>query len=403
MSRPPSPALLTTFPLFVPREVAPQMDPLLDLLISSSPILSRPTDYSISEDLEEDPFEEEPLEEQKEERKLEGPEKEADLYLLSHARRFAMWELINRVCKPYLDKSVIVFIDYIFIYSKSKEDHEIAKPLTTLTQKNQKYECGVEQKEAFQTLKDNLCNAQYCYLLRDQMTLWFIKMPQIKDSDVCDRLKLFSDHDCEIRYHLEKANVVANALSRKERVKPRRVRALSMTIQSSVKEKILAAQSEAFKLENTPVEILRDLNQQMEKKDAGGLYFMDQICIPLISDVKAVIKDEAHATRYYIHPGANKIYHDLRDMYWWQGFKRDIATYVSSWDTHLPLPEFSYNNGYHLSSRCAFFEALYGKKCRSPVLWTEVRENRLIGLEMVQETMDKVVLIKERLKAARDR
>nr|GEV58380.1 putative reverse transcriptase domain-containing protein [Tanacetum cinerariifolium] len=145
-----------------------------------------------------------------------------------------------------------------------------------------------------------------------------------------------------------------------------------MTIQSSVKEKILAAQSEAFKLENTPVEILRDLDQKMEKKDAGGLYFMDQICVPLISDVKAVIMDEARATR-------------------------------GSWDTHLPLPKFSYNNSYHSSSRCAFFEALYGKKCRSPVLWAEVRENRLIGLEMVQETMDKVVLIKERLKAARDR
>nr|GFC25315.1 putative reverse transcriptase domain-containing protein [Tanacetum cinerariifolium] len=59
-------------------------------------------------------------------------------------------------------------------------------------------------------------------------------------------------------------------------------------------------------------------------------------------------------------------------------------------DTYLPLLEFSYNNSYHSSIRWAPFEALYGRKCRSPVLWAEVEENRLIGLEMVQETIDKV-------------
>ncbi|GJR25784.1 putative reverse transcriptase domain-containing protein [Tanacetum coccineum] len=79
-----------------------------------------------------------------------------------------------------------------------------------------------------------------------------------------------------------------------------------------------------------------------------------------------------------------------------------MIDFGGSWDTHLPLAEFSYNNSYHSSIRCAPFEALYEKKCRSPVLWAEVEENRLIGPEMVQETTDKVVIIKERLKAARD-
>ncbi|GKA77435.1 putative reverse transcriptase domain-containing protein [Tanacetum coccineum] len=69
---------------------------------------------------------------------------------------------------------------------------------------------------------------------------------------------------------------------------------------------------------------------------------------------------------------------------------------------HL-LAEFSYNNSYHSSIRCDPFEALYGRKYRSPVLWAEIRESRLIGPELVQETIDKVVLIKEKLKAARDR
>ncbi|GJV58113.1 putative reverse transcriptase domain-containing protein [Tanacetum coccineum] len=154
----------------------------------------------------------------------------------------------------------------------------------------------------------------------------------------------------------------------------------------------------------------------MEKKEDGGLYFMDRIWVPLIGDLRTMIMGEEHTTRSSIHPGADKMYYDLRDMYWWPGMKKDIATYTledtlracvidfgGSWETHLPLAEFSYNNSYHVSIRCASCEALYRRKCRSHVLWAEVGENRLIGLEMVQETIDKVVLIKERLKAARDR
>ncbi|GKD00178.1 putative reverse transcriptase domain-containing protein, partial [Tanacetum coccineum] len=80
-----------------------------------------------------------------------------------------------------------------------------------------------------------------------------------------------------------------------------------------------------------------------------------------------------------------------------------VIDFGGSWDVHLPLAEFSYNNSYHSSTLCAPFEALYGRKCRSPVLWDEIGESRLIGLELVQETTNKVVLIKEKLKAARDR
>ncbi|GJZ09499.1 putative reverse transcriptase domain-containing protein [Tanacetum coccineum] len=173
--------------------------------------------------------------------------------------------------------------------------------------------------------------------------------------------------------------------------------------------------------------------------------------------------DEAHKTRYSVHPGADKMYYDLRDMYWWPGMKKEIAIYVSkcltcakgwtfyvkvlanlqkalgtrldmstayhpqtdgqsertiqtledmlracvidfggSWNINFPLAEFFYNNRYHSSIRCAPFEELYGRKCRSPVLWAEIGDNRLIGPELVQETTDKVVVIRDRLKAARD-
>ncbi|GJS87342.1 putative reverse transcriptase domain-containing protein [Tanacetum coccineum] len=80
-----------------------------------------------------------------------------------------------------------------------------------------------------------------------------------------------------------------------------------------------------------------------------------------------------------------------------------VIDFGGSWDVHLPLAEFSYNNSYHSSVRYAPFEALYGRKCRSPVLWAEIGEGSLIGPELVLETTDKVVLIKEKLKAARDR
>ncbi|GKA02922.1 putative reverse transcriptase domain-containing protein [Tanacetum coccineum] len=460
-------------------------------------------------------------------------------------------DLMNRVCKPYLDKFVIVFIDDILIYSKSKEDHKvhlklvlellkkeslfskfskcdfwlqevhflkhvvnnnviqvdpskieavknwkapktpseirlflglasyyrrfimnfskIVKPLTSLTQNNQKYEWGVEQEEAFQTLKDNLCNA-----------------PILSLPDVAEDFVVY--YDASNQGLGWKANVVADALSWKERVKPKRVREMSMSIQSSIKEKLLAAQDEATKEENTPTEMLRGLDQQMEKKGDLGLYFMDMIWVPLIGDVRTTIMDEAHATTLFTREQIRlKAEHqrplgllqqpDIPEWKWdkitidfitklsrssggydtiwvivdrltksahfsatrkdysmekllrlyideivarhevlvliisdrdgrftsrfWQTLRKALGTWLDmsmayhpqtdgqsertiqtledmlracvivfggSWDTHIPLAGFSYNNSYHSSIRCAPFEALYGRKCMSPVL-----------------------------------
>ncbi|GKE42858.1 putative reverse transcriptase domain-containing protein, partial [Tanacetum coccineum] len=187
---------------------------------------------------------------------------------------------------------------------------DIAKPLTSLIKKNKKYEWGTEQEEAFQTLKNNLCNAPILSLpdgIEDFVVfcdasnqgLGCVLMQRGKKELNMRQsrwIELFSDCECEIRYHPRKANGVADALSRKERVKPKHVRTMAMTIQSRVKRMILEAQSKAFKQENAPVERLHGLDQQMERKEDESFYFMDHIWVPLVGGVRTIIMDEAHKT-----------------------------------------------------------------------------------------------------------
>nr|GFA16242.1 putative reverse transcriptase domain-containing protein [Tanacetum cinerariifolium] len=78
-----------------------------------------------------------------------------------------------------------------------------------------------------------------------------------------------------------------------------------------------------------------------------------------------------------------------------------VIDFGNGWERYLPLVEFSYNNSYHASIKATPFEALYGCKCRSPVCWAEVGDAQLIGPEIIQETIEKIVQIKQRLQAAR--
>ncbi|KAJ9545199.1 hypothetical protein OSB04_024906 [Centaurea solstitialis] len=616
-------------------------------------------------------------------------------------------DLMNRVCRPYLDKFVIVFIDDILIYSRSKEDHEhhlrlilellkaeqlyakfskcefwirevhflghvvnkegihvdpakveavkkweapktpteirqflglagyyrrfianfskIAQPLTTLTQKDKKFIWGEKQEEAFQLLKHKLCNAPIlalpegtnnfvvycdashqglgCVLMQNEKVIAYASrqlkvhekkytthdlelgavvfalkiwrhylygtkctiytdhksLQHILDQKMLNMrqrrwVELLSDYDCEIKYHPGKANVVADALSRKERVKPLRTRAMGMIVQTSLKSQILEAQREALKVDNLKKETLHKMEKEFEEKSDGVRYFKGRIWVPKVDQLRKLIMDEAHQSRYSIHPGSDKMYKGLKEHFWWPGMKKDIATYVSkcltcarikaehqkpsgllqqpeipewkwerismdfvtklprtkkghdsiwvivdrltksahflpikesfsidrlaqlyvdeivmrhgvpisiisdrdsrftsrfwqslqttlgtsvdlstayhpqtdgqtertiqtledmlracvlefggSWDDHLPLIEFSYNNSYHASIQCAPYEALYGRRCRSPLNWLEVGESRLIRPDIVQETTDKIKLVQEKLKAARDR
>ncbi|GJT31782.1 putative reverse transcriptase domain-containing protein [Tanacetum coccineum] len=367
-------------------------------------------------------------------------------------------------------------------------------------------------------------------------------------------LELLSDYDCEIRYHPGKANVVADALSRKERSKPLRVRALVMTIGLNLPKQILSAQSEARKEENFINEDLRGMINKLEPRADGTLCLNNRSWIPCLGDLRALIMHESHKSKYSIHPGSDKMYQDLKKLYWWPNMKAEIATYVSKcltcakvkieyqkpsgllvqpeipqwkwenitidfvtklprtaagqdtiwvivdrltksahflpmreddtlekltrqylkevvskhgvpvsiisdrdgkftshfwkslhkalgtrldmstayhpetdgqsertiqtledmlracvldfgkgWDKHLPLVEFSYNNSYHTSIKAAPFEALYGRKCRSPICWAEVGDSQLTGPEIIHETTERIVQIKSHIQAARDR
>ncbi|GJT87547.1 putative reverse transcriptase domain-containing protein [Tanacetum coccineum] len=468
-------------------------------------------------------------------------------------------DLMNRVCKPYLDKFVIVFVDDILIYSINKEEHGehlktilnllrseklyakfskcdfwldsvqflghvidssgvhvdpakieaiknwaapttptkvrqflglagyyrrfikefslISKPLTKLTKKNKPYVWGDDEKEAFQTLKLKLCSAPilslpersedfvvYCdashrgfgavLMQREKVIAYASRQLRKNEENYTTHdlelgavvfalrlwrhylystkcmIELLSDYDCVIRYHPGKANVVANALSRKDK--------------------------EPIREENIGAEGFLGKGELFEVRSDGTKCLKGRVWLPLFGGLMDLIMLESHKSKYSINPGSDIMYHDLRKLYWWPNMKADIATYVSKcltcakvkaehqkpsrllqqpkfmfgngrelqwislqsfqehhldmiqfgsfgWDKHLPLAEFSYNNSYHASIKAAPFESLYGRKCRSPVCWSKVGDGQLTEPEMIRETTEMIMQIKNRLLAARSR
>ncbi|GJW14402.1 putative reverse transcriptase domain-containing protein [Tanacetum coccineum] len=122
-------------------------------------------------------------------------------------------------------------------------------------------------------------------------------------------LELLSDYDCELHYHPIKANVVADALSQKSRPKPLRV--------------------EARKEENYGTEDLCGMIKNLEPRADGTLCLKNRSWIPCFGNLRVLIMHESHKSKYSIHPGSDKMYQDLKKLYWWPNMKAEIATYVS--------------------------------------------------------------------------
>nr|GFC43601.1 putative reverse transcriptase domain-containing protein [Tanacetum cinerariifolium] len=147
-------------------------------------------------------------------------------------------------------------------------------------------------------------------------------------------LELLSDYDCEIRYHPGKANVVADAISRKEQIKPLWVRALVMTIGLNLRKQILEAQMEVQKPENFKKEdvggmIRKDIpKEKLDPRADGALCLNGRSWLPCDGDLRTVIMHESHKSKYSIHPSSDKMYQDIKKLYWWPNMKTDIATYV---------------------------------------------------------------------------
>ncbi|KAJ0805593.1 putative integrase zinc-binding domain-containing protein [Helianthus annuus] len=136
-------------------------------------------------------------------------------------------------------------------------------------------------------------------------------------------------HFTHISYHPSKANVVADALSRKERVKPIRINAKSVELRTSLNEELLDAQKQALFEANASNEGLGGTVDQLAPGKDGILRFNDHIWVPIFGRLRDLILQEAHNSRYSVHPGGNKMYQHLKKNYWWMGMKKSIATYVA--------------------------------------------------------------------------
>nr|GEZ06325.1 putative reverse transcriptase domain-containing protein [Tanacetum cinerariifolium] len=320
-------------------------------------------------------------------------------------------DLMNRVCKPYLDKFMIIFIDDILIYSKRKQEHEehlklilellkkeqlyakfskcefwipkvqflghvidsqglagycrrffegfskIAKSMNKLTQKKVNFDWGDKQEAAFQLINQKLCSAPilalpegsedfivYCdasikglgtVLMQREMVIAYGSR-QLKVYEKNYTTHDLNDYDCEIRYHPGKANVVADALSRKERIKLLWVRALVMTIGLDLPKQILGALTEAKKPENLKSEDVGGMlienskdpekprKEKLEPRADGTLCLNNRSWLPCYGDLRTLIIHESYKSKYSVHPGSDKMYQDMKQLY--RAFQKAMGT-----------------------------------------------------------------------------
>ncbi|GJZ82020.1 putative reverse transcriptase domain-containing protein, partial [Tanacetum coccineum] len=206
-------------------------------------------------------------------------------------------------------------------------------------------------------------------------------------------LELLSDYDCEIRYHPRKANVVADALSRKEQNKPLQVRALVMTIGQNLSVQILNAQVAARKEENYGTEALCGMIKKLEPRADGTLCLNGRSWIPCFGDLRTLIMHESHKSKYLIHPGSKKMYQDLKKLYWWPNTKAKIATYVSKCLTYA-----------RVKVECQKPSSSFFQPVIPVWKWENITMDFVTKLPKTSSGQDTIwIIIKKHIQAARDR
>nr|GEW26394.1 putative reverse transcriptase domain-containing protein [Tanacetum cinerariifolium] len=158
-----------------------------------------------------------------------------------------------------------------------------------------------------------------------------LELGAVKELNMRQRrwLELLVDCDCKISYHPGKANVVIDALSQKERIKPLQVRALVITLHPKLPSQILEAQTEAIKKENIEAENLRRMDKAFKVRPDGTRCIKNRSWLPLFGILRDLMMHESTKSKYSIHPGSDKMYQDLKKLYWWPNMKAIIAEYVS--------------------------------------------------------------------------
>nr|GEX68170.1 putative reverse transcriptase domain-containing protein [Tanacetum cinerariifolium] len=219
-----------------------------------------------------------------------------------------------------------------------------------------------------------------------------------------------------------KFNWVADALSRKEQIKPLRIRTLVMTIGLDLPKKILKAQTGARKQENLEAKdvggMLAETSRELEnpRKEKFEPHTDRTLCLnnksrlPCFGDLKTLIMHESHKSKYYVHPGYDKMYQDMKKLYWWPNMKADIATYVSKCLTCLEVKaEHQKPSGLLVQPDILSRNGMISPWISSPsfqgrqVVMIPFGDTQLTGPEIIHETTKKIVQIKQRIQATRDR
>jgi hypothetical protein len=214
-------------------------------------------------------------------------------------------------------------------------------------------------------------------------------------------LELIKDYDLEINYHLRKANMVADILSHMSHVSqlvvdimPFELRvefdklnfsiianteATEMEVGSNLLQEIWKGQMEDKKIQEIKHNIKEEKSPSVSEDGEGVLWYKGRIRVPNIKELKDKILHEAHESAYSIHPGGNKMYHDLKATYWWYGMKRDVVEYVALCDTCQPVKA-------EHQQPAGLLQPLQVPKWK----WKEIAMDFIMGLPRIQSGYDSI-------------